>query len=237
MASRSAVIDSFAYDRYVNDWGKSPETIDMIGAINLDEDIKKARSYDREENRKTLLGSPVAKTITFACQPLPDIEIMAAIHAIATNLKQRKTIHLCVKLHPSQSEWLLGHISEYLMAELEDKSRFTVLRNVSFAKVISVTDILVSHFSNVCLMAPAFNVPVIALPSSAPMPSLTLADMGLAIAAETLDDFGDKLDQILSNLQTDNKSLPPHPYLDKNPHMKTPDSLKRLTEIVRKGFN
>lgn len=236
MAARHVVIDSFAYDRYVGDWGKSPSSIELIGAINLDEDIKQARGFDREVNRKALLGAPKARTVTFACQPLPDTEIMAAVEAIAKALKPQKGLHLCVKLHPSQSESLLGHISEYLMESFGDKSRYTVLRSVSFAKVMSVTDILVSYFSNVCLMAPAFNVPVITLPSSAPMPSLTLANMGLAIAATTLDDFEDKLSTVLSAVNSDDKTIPPHPYLNKNPHMTTPDSLSRLADVVRRGF-
>jgi len=184
-----------------------------------------------------VLGAHKAKTLTFACQPLPDTEIMTAIEAIAKAVKLRKKLHLCIKLHPSQSESLMGHISEYLMTEFDDKSRFTVLRNVSFAKVISVTDVLVSYFSNVCLMAPTFNVPIITLPSSTPMPSLTLAKMGLAVEAETLNDFEAKLEQVLSSVKSEDKKLPPHPYLDKNPHMTSPDSLKRLEHVVKKGFN
>lgn len=236
MASRHVVIDSFARDRYMKDWGQSADSIDVIGAINLDEDIKKAHSFDREVNRRALLGSPKARTVTFACQPLPDTEIMAAVQAISKALKPKNNLHLCVKLHPSQSESLLGHISEYLMEMFGDKSRYTVLRTVSFAKVMSVTDILVSYFSNVCLMAPAFNVPVITLPSSAPMPSLTLANMGLAVSAKTLDDFEVELDKVLSSVKSQDKRLPPHPYLEKNPHMKTPESLNRLAKVVKNGF-
>jgi len=244
MASRSTVIDSFTRERYIQNWEQSPDSIEMIGAINLDEDIKKARSFDRDINRKALLGATKAQigatkaqTITFACQPLPDTEIQAAVKAIANVLKPQKGLHLCVKLHPSQSEGLLGYISEYLMAEFEDKSRFTVLRNVRFAKVMSVTDILVSYFSNVCLMAPAFNVPVITLPSSTPMPSLTLAKMRLALEAKTLDDFGPQLETVLSQVKKRDDHLPPYPYLEKNPHMTSPDSLERLAAIVKKGFN
>ena len=237
MASRSVVIDSFARDRYIETWKQPTQTVEMIGAINLDEDIKKAHSYDRESNRRSLLGSPKGKTVTFACQPLPDTEIQAAVKAIAKALKGRKNLHLCVKLHPSQSETLPALISEYLMEEFEDQSRFTVLRKVSFARVMSVTDLLVSYFSNVCLMAPAFNVPVITLPSSAPMPSLTLADMGLAVAAETLEDFDETLELVLSRVDTNDENLPPHPYLKKNPHMMNPDSLERLASVVKKGFS
>lgn len=236
MASRSVVIDSFARDRYIETWKQPTQNVEMIGAINLDEDIKKARNYDREANRQSLLRSPIGKTITFACQPLPDAEIQNAIKAIAKALKTHKNLHLCIKLHPSQSETLLGLISEYLMEEFEDQSRFTVLRRVSFAKVMSVTDLLVSYFSNVCLMAPAFNVPVITLPSSAPMPSLTLADMGLAVAAKTLEDFDKTLELVLSRVDNNDENLPPHPYLKKNPHMMNPKSLERLAEIVEKGF-
>lgn len=237
IATRSAVIDSFARDRYVEIWKQPRQSVDMIGAINLDESIKEARSYDSETNRQTLLGSSNAKTVTFACQPFPDSEILAAIKAIAKAIKGRTQLHLCVKLHPSQSEALHGLISEYLMAQFADKSRFTVLRTVSFARVMSATDLLVSYFSNVCLMAPAFNVPVITLPSSAPMPSLTLADMGLAVAADTLEDFDKVLELVLSRVNSNEENLPPHPYLKKNPHMTTPDSLERLVKVVKKGFN
>ncbi|MDB2439142.1 hypothetical protein N9W89_10530 [Hellea sp.] len=236
MALRSAVIDSFARDRYVNEWDQNPENVHTIGAINLDEDIKMARSFDRKVTRKALLGSPQSRTLTFAAQPLPDTEIQAAVETIAKALKPHKKLHLCVKLHPSQSEALLGHISEYLMEEFGDKSRFTVLRNVRFAKVMSVTDILVSYFSNVCLMAPAFNVPVITLPSSAPMPSLTLSDMGLAVSADTLDDFEIQLKQVLSQVKSRDEHLPPHPYLKRNPHMTKPESLKRLAKLVKNSF-
>ena len=237
MAKRNVVIDSYARDRYVEEWGKSSESIDLIGAVNLDEDIKKARSFDRKSTSKALLGAPKGTTVTFACQPIPDAEIMAAVEAIAAALKPQKDLHLCVKLHPSQSESLLSQINEYLMDAFEDKSRYTVLHTVPFAKVMSVTDILVSYFSNVCLMAPAFNVPVITLPSFVPMPSLTFADMGLAIAATTLDDFNDKLSTVLLGVNSDAKNLPPHPYLSKNPHMTKPDSLNRLASVVKRGFD
>lgn len=236
MASRSVVIDSFTRDRYIKSWEQAAESIEMIGAINLDEDIKKAHGYDRETQRQSLLGISKGKTVTFACQPLPDTEIRDAVKSIAKALKKRRDLHLCVKLHPSQSDSLLGLISEYLMAEFGDKSRFTVLRTVSFAKVMSVTDILVSYFSNVCLMAPSFNVPVITLPSSAPMPSLTLADMGLALAADSLDEFEDRLEVVLSSIGARDNTLPPFPYLEKNPHMTKPNSLERLVSVVKKGF-
>ena len=236
MASRSVVIDSYTRDRYIESWNQPPDSIEMIGAINLDEDIKEAQSYERGITRKFLLGASQGQTVTFACQPLPDTEIQAAVKAITKAVKKRPHLHLCVKLHPSQSEALLVLISDYLMQEFQDKSRFTVLKTVSFAKVMPVTDILVSYFSNVCLMAPAFNVPVITLPSSAPMPSLTLADMGLAVAAKTLDDFEGQLERVLSRASRDDESLPPHPYLKKNPHMMVPNSLGRLVEVVKKGF-
>lgn len=236
MTSSSTVIDSYAKTRYVKDWGQSSESVHVIGAINLDEDIKKAKSYDRQASRKALLGSNKTRTVTFAAQPLPDTEIEAAVQTIAKTVKAQKNLHLCIKLHPSQSESLLGHLSEYLMSEFGDKTRFTVLRNVGFAKVIAVTDILVSYFSNVCLMAPAFNVPVITLPSSAPMPALTLSKMGLAVAAESLEDFEKQLALILNQMGTKDESLPPFPYLEENPHMMKPESLERLAKIVKDGF-
>lgn len=237
MTRRSAVIDSYAKDRYVNDWGQTADSVKAIGAVNLDEDIKKARTYNSDVTRKALLGTVHSQTVTFAAQPLPDTEIEEAVRTIAKVLKSKERLHFCVKLHPSQSEALLGHISEYLMSEFNDKSRFTVLRSVSFAKVISVTDILVSYFSNVCLMAPAFNIPIITLPSSTPMPSLTLADMGLAVAAETLESFEVQLNRVLKQVESQDESMPPFPYLKKNPHMTRPESLKRLAALVEHGFS
>ena len=237
MATRHTVIDSYARDRYVQDWGKDPAAIDLIGAINLDEDIKTAKAYDKGAQRKALLGNISGRVITFACQPLPESEIIMAVETIAKAMDAQKDLHLCIKLHPSQSDHLLAYISEYLTARFNDKSRFSVLRQLPFSKVIAVTDILVSYFSNVCLMAPAFKVPVITLPSSAPMPSQTLADMGLAISAETLDDFANVLETVLIGDDTKNAKLPPQNYIDKNPHMMKPHSLKRLAHIVKDGFN
>ena len=237
MATRHAVIDSFAKERYVNEWHKDPDTIDLIGAINLDEDIKTAKAYDKTTQRKALLGNISERVVTFACQPLPESEIIMAVEAIAKAVSGRDDLHLCVKLHPSQSDHLLAYISEYLTGRFNDKSRFSVLRQSPFSKVIAVTDILVSYFPNVCLMAPAFNVPVITLPSSAPMPSQTLANMGLAISADSLDNFEATLKTVLDNKDTQATNLPPQNYIEKNPHMMTPDSLSRLSAIVRNGFD
>ena len=69
------------------------------------------------------------------------------------------------------------------------------------------------------------------------MPSLTFADMGLAVAAKTLDDFSVVLSTVLSNVNDNDKNLPPYPYLSKNPHMTRPDSLIRLASVIKREFN
>ena len=237
MATRHTVIDSYTRDHYVNEWHKDPAKIELIGAINLDEDIKTAKGYNKAAQRKALLGNISGRVITFACQPLPETEIIRAIETIVKAVSVQDDLHLCVKLHPSQSDHLLAYISEYLTGRFNDKSRFSVLRQSPFSKIIAVTDILVSYFSNVCLMAPAFKIPVITLPSSTPMPSLTLADMGLAISTKSLDEFPSVLKTVLAGGDTKTSNLPPQSYIEKNPHMMTPDSLKRLARIVIDGFN
>ena len=235
-ADYCSVIDSFARNLYTEKWGLDPNTVTPVGAILLDEAIVKAKAADRASLKDELYQSQNRKILTFGCQPLPDSEILAAANKLAHYAKQRPEIHLCIKLHPAQSAALKNSLAAQSEHILGSAGQFTLLHKTPFWKIIATTDILVSYFSNICLMAPAFNIPVITLPTSAPTPALSLADMGLAVQAKTLADIEAKLDQLIDGKPASGPAQPPQPYLARNPHMAAPESLERLARLMTDIF-
>ena len=230
MAEHMTVIDSFSKDLYMDQWNIEKEKITPIGSILLDQDLNLALKSDAASLKKNLLSGIQKKVITYASQPLPEAEILEAIRALANYMKGQKDTHLCVKLHPAQNQYIQDSIQALLKDSLRDHTSFTVLKKPAFWQVMPFTDILISYFSNVCLMAPRFNTPVITLPTSVPIPAITLAHMGLA---EHVADF-EKLGPVIESLYSRTDTNFHKDYLSKNPHMKEMNSVGTLRTIVEK---
>jgi len=228
MADHMTVIDSFAEDLYTSQWNISLENMTPIGSVLLDEDIKSALAGEAPVLKRTHLTGTQKTVISYASQPLPDQEVMEAIKALANYMKNQSDKHLCVKLHPAQDEVTLSMIENYLRNNLTDPTTYTVLKKPSFSEVMPFTDILISYFSNVCLLAPAFKTPVITLPTSVPIPAVTLAHMGLATHVEDYAALGSTIKSLLKPSKTNLYKE----YLSKNPHMTQLSSLDRLSAIV-----
>lgn len=236
MADHMTVIDSFAEDLYSHQWDLPRQNISQIGSILLDEDIKHSKSGDAVKLRTQHLSGTQKHIITYASQPLPDREVMKAIEALATYMISQTDKHLCIKLHPAQDDVTQQKITNYLIETLSDSTKFTVLRELPFSKVMPFTNILISYFSNVCLMGPSHDIPVITLPTTVPIPAITLADMGLASHVENLAELGETIDKLIFE--------PPHKtyqdYISKNPHMSnltSLDNLARIAEEMLKGMS
>ena len=232
MADKMTVIDSFAKDLYVAQWNLPRDVILPIGSILLEDDIKAAQSGDAKNLKATLLNGSQKTVITYASQPLPDREVLKAIEFLADYMKGKKDMHLCVKLHPAQDHVTQRNIEGLLSQHLKDKTTFTVLKETPFPHVMPFTDLLISYFSNVCLMAPSFKTPVITLPTTVPIPAVTLADMGLAHYVESFSSLSPTIDKVLAetpdNIHKD--------YLSKNPHMTQLAALDTLAEIVEQSL-
>ncbi|MDA8708017.1 hypothetical protein N9M10_01450 [Hellea sp.] len=232
MAEHMAVIDSFSKDLYMNQWNIAKEKITPIGSVLLDQDINLALENDAASLKKDLLSGTQKKVITYASQPLPEAEILDAVKALISYMKEQKDTHLCVKLHPAQNQNTQDNIETLLKESLKDHTRFTLLKKTPFWQVMPFTDILISYFSNVCLMAPRFNTPVITLPTTVPIPAITLAHMGLAEHVTSFDKLGPVIDSHFSKTYKNFHSN----YLIKNPHMTQMKSLTKLCQIVEKSL-
>lgn len=234
IADQHAVIDSFARDHYIEHFQIASESIEMIGTLSLDDDIANAKALGRERAYDDVFSAPDGIVFTYASQPLGEGEVLRAVAALATYIVKDETRRLCVKLHPAQSQSL----QEQIIGVLGDvfgegrQGRWCVLRTEPFWSVMPMTDVLVSYFSNVCLMAPAFDVPVVTLPTDAAVPKTTFHMMGLAYEVTKLDEVGAVFDQVLKAKTHPAKNDPPYAYLAKNPHMARPNSLERLMRIV-----
>jgi|GEM_PF-6647847 len=230
VSTYSAVIDSFARDHYIRKWGIDPECIETIGSILHDQDIRQTAGFSGQDVQAEFSGRNDLTCITLATQPLPEIEILEAVSILADYVKSTDQTHLCIKLHPGQSDRLRDKIQEVIKNAGIEASRYSVLRTVPFAKVMAMTDIMICYFSNISLLAPFFRVPVISLPTSAPQPALTLADMGLATPAASLNALTEILDE---KLQSGDRATA-RAYIETNPHMIDPNALGRLNDLINR---
>ena len=228
MADHMTVIDSFAEDLYADLWNIPRKDMTPIGSMLLDEDIKKSKQGHRETLKKQHLNGTQSTVITYASQPISDIEVMEAVKALAQYMKNQTDKHLCIKLHPAQDHVTQNMIEAYLSDNMNKATAYTVIRTVPFHDVMPFTDVLISYFSNVCLLAPAFETPVITLPTSVPIPAVTLSHMGLATHVENYSTLGAEIESVLKMP----KSKLHKSYLSKNPHMTQMSSLKTLSSIV-----
>lgn len=232
IADKMTVIDSFSQDLYMAQWKLSKDMILPIGSILLEDDIKESKSGDAKALKASLLNGHQKTVITYASQPLPDREVIKAIDALAQYVKIKTDTHLCVKLHPAQDDVTQKKIEAILKSHLTDATSFTVLKTTPFYNVMPFTDLLISYFSNVCLMAPSFKTPVITLPTTVPIPAITLADMGLAHYVKEFSELGPTIDQaLLETPETIHQA-----YLSKNPHMTQLAALDKLAHIVRQSL-
>jgi len=230
MTEHMTVIDSFAMQFYTQQWRIAPENITIIGSILLDEDIKAALKGDPIYLKQKHLSGKQNKVITYASQTLPDREVMMTIKYLARYMKEHgHQKHLCVKLHPAQDNVTQTMVENFLKDELDDDTCYTVIKDAPFSDIMPFTDILISYFSNVCLLAPAFQKPVITLSTSLPAPAMTLEQMGLSVH---VDDY-DKLSHTIQTLLNKSKTDLYEDYLSKNPHMTDVSALGRLASIVR----
>ncbi len=228
MAKHMTVIDSFAQDLYASQWNVELKNMTPIGSVLLDEDIKAALAGDAATFKQAHLSGNQRTVISYASQPLPDREVMEAIKVLAHYMKDQTDKHLCIKLHPIQDEVTQNMIESYLQDTLSDVTSYTVLKKPPFSEVMPFTDILISYFSNVCLLAPAFNTPVVTLPTSVPVPAVTLAHMGLATHVDNYAELGTTLNTLLNGSEKDLYTT----YLSKNPHMTQLSALAKLSALA-----
>ena len=233
MTEHMTVIDSYAKDFYTQQWNISSDNITTIGSILLDEDIKAALKGDRIALKQSHLSAVKETVITYASQTLPDREVIKTIKYLAQYMKQHgHGKHLCVKLHPAQDHVTQAMIENFLKDTFADNTCYTVIKNAPFSDIMPFTDILISYFSNVCLLAPAFKKPVITLSTSIPAPAMTLEQMGLATHVKDYDTLSQTIEKLLKNSEDDFYKG----YLTKNPHMTDVSALDRLSSIVKNSI-
>ena len=239
MADTFAVIDTMAQGHYKEFYDIPSSKTKMIGVINLDHDIVQAQNLGRVEGYKGMFSNPGGKVLTYAVQPGAEKDLIDAVTALAEYVRDRPELRLCVKMHPGQSELLQIKFSNLLVNIFGEgnEGNWCVWRSEPFWAAMAGTDFLVSLFSNVCLMAPAFDVPVFTLPSTGYTPKTDLASVGLAQRIPSLTQVAEIMDPFVNGTAKKTKTSPPHKYVSKNQHMKTPETLDRLAVVIADLLN
>ena len=234
MTKYQTVIDTSARDLYVKHYGVDKETISIIGSIMRDEDTQRAQKFGRAASLEHFNLEQNRHVITLACQPGFEGATQGAVRILTKYLKASNNISVVVKLHPAQSETYREKIEDMFEQRLPSdmKPFWRVIHQDPFWKLIPSTDVLISYFSNVCLQACAFGIPILSLPGGGPRPDSDFEAIGLARNVKSLNDLTSDLDNLLS--MPESKRLKEHPYryLQDNPHMYDANSLSRLQEHI-----
>ena len=89
-----------------------------------------------------------------------------------------------------------------------------------------------SYFSNVCLQACAFAIPVLSLPGGGTRPDPDFETIGLARNVTELAKLPAQLDYILGLSKAARRREAPFAYIEQNPHMAGHDALGNLRAVL-----
>ncbi|NOX93948.1 MAG: hypothetical protein GXP04_02300 [Alphaproteobacteria bacterium] len=189
-----SVIDSFSANIYTGQFGVDPSRVHQVGSLTLEAELADADQLNQASIYDSLFRGRHASgnVVVYATQPLiPLDDQIAAARALGNLVRDDDSLSLCVKLHPAQPDADRMTIVSALTDSLNtpEGERWRVLHHEPFARAFAVTDILVSYFSNVCLMGAARGVPVLTLPTRVKSPALTMSDMGVATEVADLADL------------------------------------------------
>jgi len=231
IADKLAVIDSHARAHFCEKYNYKPSDVHLMGAINLDAEVELAKACDIDDVYTSYFDAPKQPVVTYALQPLSAENMLNALSWCAKAVKTMENFQLLVKLHPSQSDDVLS-LCERVLSEKVGKAshqRWAVVQHAPFHEIISISDVLLTHYSNVALTAALLGKPVGALPVSGAVlrPKPTLSDMGLATDITSVSELVLFIEKNAVNSQ-ETTSL----YLEQNPQMANQKSLQVLEHLL-----
>ena len=236
IATHNAVIDTVTRDFYQQNYGIDSKNVNVIGSIMRDDDIKRAKELGRAAALQQLGFNPHARVITLACQPGFETASCEAAKLLGQYLADNSKISLVIKLHPAQGKDHKTNLTTILeeFSSPDTAQRWRVVHKEPFWSVIPATTILMSYFSNVCLQACAFGIPVLSLPGGGTRPDPDFETIGLARNVTELTNLPTQLDYILGLTKAAQRREPPFAYIEQNPHMAGHDALGNLQVILDK---
>ena len=234
IATHNAVIDTVTRDFYQQSYGIEASRIRVIGSIMRDDDIKRAKKLGRATSLKQLGFTPHAQVITLACQPGFETATYEAVKALVSYLAEHPKVSLVIKLHPAQSPEHKAALAALLEVNKSPDiaRRWRVIHKEPFWSIIPATTILMSYFSNVCLQACAFAIPVLSLPGGGTRPDPDFETIGLARNVTELAKLPAQLDYILGLSKAAQRREAPFAYIEQNPHMAGHDALGNLRAVL-----
>lgn len=233
IADRIAVFDSYARTHFCERYGYKTENTRLIGSMNVDADVAEAKSCNADAVYKEIFGGPKAPVFTYGMQPISVEDFERAIKWCAKTLDALPETRLIIKLHPAQSDDVVEACENIIRNNTGPgaQERWRVLLKTPFHEVVAISDVLLTHYSNIAMTAGAMGKGVGTLPVSGTRPEPTWADMKMATDienAEHLTEF------VRSNL--DPSKVSETEYFKLDPQMKSGKSLQSLDDIISENI-
>jgi len=233
MADQLAVIDSHARDHFCTRYGYSHDSVQLMGSINLESDIALSLSIDKAAIAARYFDNPNAQIVTYAMQPLTEKDLLRGLRWCLEMIEKLKDVNLIIKLHPAQSDGFIEVCESFMSTHMgsNEAARWVILKDPPFYELIAISDVLLTHYSNVALLAAVCGKAVGALPVFGDRPTPTLSDMKISEdinTAEQLITFVRKNIERAGEVKAE--------YLIENPHMTTAQSMQILGDMLTKNI-
>lgn len=228
-ADKLAVIDKHSGRHFCKKYGYKDEDIGLIGSINVEAEVANAAVGLPFEIYPKVFAGPKAPVFTYGMQPLPIEDLERALEWCAKTLEALPNSRLIVKLHPAQAEGVVPFAQDIVRkyAGNDARGRWKVIRDQPFHEVVAITDVLLTHYSNVAMTAAAMGKAVGTLPVSGVRPSPTLADMEMSTDINSARDLTAFVKTNIGSFKVGETQ-----YLKENPHIKDGRSLTVLGAML-----
>lgn len=191
----SMVADAAAADSYRTLLGLSADQLLPVGSHMVDNRRQAIVGLDREVERERLgISSDRKYVITFASQPLhgPTVRAITALIGACQGLP----VQIIIKLHPSES-LQKGDIYKEIARDLGADQWVSVHPDGDLNKMMFVSDLIVTLFSNVGLEAAILGRNLLAIKLEAEAFPIDLEERGLAIGANSIEELNRVVPELL----------------------------------------
>lgn len=229
IANKLAVIDTNARDHFCKRYDYTYDQVQLIGSINLEDDKDRSQDCNTSEIFARYFKGHMLPVVTYALQPLSEKDLTRGLRWCAELLNTIPDICLIIKLHPAQTNEAKQFCESVILECILDKVdyRWIVLKDDPLHEIVALSDILLTHFSNVAMLAALHRIAVGVFPTLEMRPSIDLVDMKLAQGIdnpEELVSFVRKNSQISGSYYAD--------YLSENAHIVDGCPLEILSDML-----
>ena len=229
IANKLAVIDTNARDHFCKKYDYTYDQVQLIGSINLEDDKDRLQGCNTPEVFARYFKGHMLPVVTYVLQPLSEKDLTRGLRWCAELLNTLPDICLIIKLHPTQTNEVKQFCKSVILECISDKEdyRWIVLKDDPLHEIVALSDILMTHFSNVAMLAALHMIAVGVFPTLEMRPSIDLVDMKLAQAINNPEEL---VSFVRKNIQISGSCYAG--YLSENAHIVDGRPLKILSDML-----